>query len=173
MHRAQIQVRTKNGSFSCYRQVQHSPQLLYTSLAASTVNTHCTKKPLHKESKNRLTNRQKREKKRKHNCAHPKYGQWAWLVLGLTTYLYCRFWVSYYGQSFAQKLNYTHSYLYEFLSSLHKVAPFALDVAPFCSLFFSSKSPLPLLKLSPFFLAFTSPSFNPQFPFQSLIYNLK
>ena len=40
-------------------------------------------------------------------CGYPKYGCWAQPLLGLTIYLYCGFWVSYYEWSYTRQLEYT------------------------------------------------------------------
>ena len=40
-------------------------------------------------------------------CAYPKYGCWAQPLLGLTIYLYCGFWVFYWGWSFTRMPKHT------------------------------------------------------------------
>ena len=40
-------------------------------------------------------------------CAYPQYDYWVQSLLGLIIYLYCEFWVSYYGWFYAQQPKYT------------------------------------------------------------------
>ena len=78
-------------------------------------------------------------------CVYPKYGQWAWLILELTTYLYCGFWVSYYGQSFAWRPSYTLVFTNSSLPLTRSLSSLLMWLPPFLSslpLYFSLHSPI-------------------------------
>ena len=85
-----------------------------------------------------------------YNC-DPIYGYWAQPLLGLTIYLYCEFWISYYGWFCAWQLKYTS--IPSSLSPPHRIASLLSLSACSLLLVFFLELPTPFSPLIPLFIA--------------------